>query len=282
MKNIGIISNIQKDTEFATTLSAVKYVEEKGCVPLLNEFMAYKIDRKDLGLKIGEIYKNCDLIVVLGGDGTLLSVARQCAPYGKPILGVNLGHLGFLTDVEVGELYTALDKCISGNYSTEERMMLEAVILKNEVEMETYTALNDIGITKGSFSRMIHLKTYVDEDYVDTYSADGIIISSPTGSTAYSLSAGGPICVPNIELLIITPICPHTLYSRSVIVSQESTVKVTILDENQDIMLTVDGQQGYKLNIGDDVVIRKSPYHTTLVKTSGKSFFDVLGTKLKE
>ncbi|MDI6602266.1 MAG: NAD(+)/NADH kinase [Thermoanaerobacteraceae bacterium] len=282
MKNIGVISNIQKDVELQTTIATVKYIEEMGCFPLLNEFMAYKIGRKELGLKLWEIYKTCDLIVVLGGDGTLLSVARQCAPYGKPILGVNLGHLGFLTDVEVGELYTALNKCINGDYTIDERMMLEAVILKNEVEMETYTALNDIGITKGSFSRMIHLKTYVDDEYVDTYSADGLIISSPTGSTAYSLSAGGPICTPNIELLIITPICPHTLYSRSVIVSQESTVKITILDENQDIMLTVDGQQGYKLNMGDEVVVRKSQYHTMLIKTSGKSFFDVLRTKLKE
>mgnify|MGYP000932869601 CR=1 FL=1 len=282
MKNIGIISNIEKDSKLKTTLSTVKYIEDKGCFPFLNEFIAYKIDRKELSLKIGEIYKICDLIVVLGGDGTLLSVARQCAPYGKPILGVNLGHLGFLTDVEVSGLYSAIDKCISGDYSTEERMMIEAVILKNGVEMENYTALNDIGITKGSFSRMIHLKTYVNDEYIDTYSADGIIISSPTGSTAYSLSAGGPICAPDVKLLIITPICPHTLYSRSIIVSQDSTVKITILDENQDIILTVDGQQGYKLNLDDEVIIRRSSYHTTLIKTAGKSFFDVLGAKLKE
>ncbi|TZE83439.1 NAD(+)/NADH kinase [Calorimonas adulescens] len=282
MKNIGVISNIQKDTEFQITISAVKYIEEMECKPLLNEFMAYKIGRKELGLKLWEIYKNCDFVVVLGGDGTLLSVARQCAPYGKPILGVNLGHLGFLTDVEYAEMYKALNKCIMDDYYIDERMMLEAVILKNGVEMESYTALNDIGITKGSFSRMIHLKTYVDDDYVDTYSADGLIISSPTGSTAYSLSAGGPICTPNIELLIITPICPHTLYSRSIIASPESTVRVTILDENQDIMLTVDGQQGYKLNLGDEVIVRKSQYDTKLIKTSGKSFFNVLRTKLKE
>ncbi len=282
MKNIGVISNIQKDKDLKITLTAVKYIEERGCHPFLNEFMAEKINRKELGLKIGEIYKTCDLIAVLGGDGTLLNVARQCAPYGKPILGINLGHLGFITDVEVNDIYTALDKCMSGNYTTEDRMMIEAAIVKNGVEVENYTALNDIGITKGSFSRMVHLKTFLDGEYIETYSADGIIISSPTGSTAYSLSAGGPICVPDIKLIIITPICPHTLYSRSIIASQNSTVKIAMLDKNQDIILTVDGQQGYKLNLGDEVIIRQSPYHTTLIKTSGKNFFDVLGAKLKE
>jgi len=280
MKKVGIVPNLSKDSNLEFTSKIIEWIENAGGTVYLNEVASSKLDRLDLASRASTMYKEVDFVIVLGGDGTLLSVARQVAMNETPILGVNLGHLGFLAEVEVKDLYSALEKVMKGNYVIEKRMMLEANVIKDNIQTETFYALNDIGITKGSFSRIVKLETYVNNCLVDIYPADGLIISSPTGSTAYSLSAGGPIVNPDMSLLIITPICPHTLYSRSIVISDKETVRIEVQDNYHDVMLTIDGQQGYKLKGGDVITVTKADFCANLIKITDKCFYDLLRKKL--
>jgi len=264
------------------TESIAKWLLDNNQEVLLSNSIALRIDKPGLGLKNEDIYLNSDLIIVLGGDGTLLNIARQSAYYNVPLFGINLGHLGFLTEVEAEEMYPALEKLIRGEYEIEKRMMLEATVEKDNIQLEKAVALNDIGITKGPFSRIIRMGIYINDDFVDLYSADGVVISSPTGSTAYSLSAGGPIVSPDVKVLIITPICPHTLHSRSIVVSHEDVVKIEVCQNDTEVMLTVDGQQGYKVKSGDIVTVRQAQCYTSLVKLKDRSFFQVLRKKISD
>ena len=195
---------------------------------------------------------------------------------------MNLGRLGFLTEVELENLYTAMEKIFAEEYTIEKRMMLEAAVINNNVQVETFYGLNDVVISKGAFARIIRLKTYIDGHYLDSYSADGIIISSPTGSTAYSLSAGGPIVNPQNSLLIVTPISPHTLHARSIIVSDKEKVCVEVEGGDNEVVLTIDGQQGYKVKNEDKVVVSKADFYANFVKLNNRTFYDVLRNKLSE
>jgi NAD+ kinase len=280
MKKVGIIPNLSKDSNLEFTSKIIGWVEEQGGKVYLNEIAANKMGRMDLACRASTMYKEVDFVIVLGGDGTLLSVARQVAWHETPILGVNLGHLGFLAEVEVKNLYSALEKVMKGQYMIEKRMMLEASVIKDNIQAETFYALNDIGITKGSFSRIVKLKTYVNNCLVDIYSADGLIVSSPTGSTAYSLSAGGPIVNPSMSLLIITPICPHTLNARSIVISDKEKVRVEVEDNYHDTMLTIDGQQGYKLKGGDVIIVSKADFYANLIKITDRCFYELLRKKI--
>lgn len=268
MKTVGIITNKQKDKDLKITNACIDWLKKEGCIVIT--------ENND------KLYSASDFIVVLGGDGTILNVARKASIYEKPVLGINMGRLGFLAEVELKDLYKALKIAIDGDYTIDKRMMLECKLIRHDQVLQEYHSLNDIVITRGAFSRVIHLRTYIDGEIVDTYSSDGLIVSSPTGSTAYSLSAGGPIVKPDVHLIIVTPICPHSLYNRSIIVSADSQVRVDILDSNLDIMLTVDGQVGYKLEKGDSVIIKKSKYESMLIRIEKKSFFELLRNKLSE
>lgn len=223
-----------------------------------------------------------DCVLVLGGDGTLLNVARKLAPIGIPILGINLGNLGFLTGIELSGLHEGLNALVREELYFEERMMLEAEVVRNNLQPEKFFALNDMVITKGAFSRMIRLKMSISGEYVETFPADGLIVSSPTGSTAYCLSAGGPIVSPEIEAMIITPICPHNLYSRPMVISPTEEVRITMVTKGVEAMLTVDGQHGVQLGSEDAVIIRKAPFYTKLVRLKDRSFFAVLRDKMQE
>ncbi|ABY92829.1 NAD(+)/NADH kinase [Thermoanaerobacter brockii subsp. lactiethylicus] len=282
MKKVGVIPNINKDKDLEVTKSVVKWLLEHDSEPYLNEIVASKMGYDEYGKKSTDIYSKSDFIIALGGDGTILNVARLCAPFGTPIFAVNLGHLGFLTEVDMNEVFVSLDKIYKGEYTVEKRMMLEANVVKNDMEIINFRALNDIVITRGAFSRMARINAYVNNNYVDTYLADGVIIATPTGSTAYSLSAGGPIVYPTVEVIIITPICPHTLYSRSIIVSPDDVIRLEISEENQDLMITTDGQQGYKLDYRDIIYIKKSNEYTNLIRVKNTNFFDLLRDKLTE
>lgn len=282
MLKLGIIPNMEKDKDLILTENITKWLIEKKAGVMLNKNIATLIAKPELGFNNEELFEGTDVIIVLGGDGTLLNIARQSASYNVPLFGINLGHLGFLTEVEAEDMYLALEKLISGEYEIERRMMLEATVEKDSIQLEKSIALNDVGITKGPFSRIISLGIYINDNFVDLYSADGIVISSPTGSTAYSLSAGGPIVSPDVKVLIITPICPHTLHSRSIVVSNEDVVKIEVCKNNTEVMLTLDGQQGYKVKSGDIVTVRQSQYYTNLVKLKGRSFFQVLRQKMSE
>lgn len=229
-----------------------------------------------------EMVQRADCLIVLGGDGTLLYSARLAAPYGVPIFGINLGHLGFLTEVDIPNLQEALASLLAGNFTVEERMMLEAGVVGENCVYKPMTALNDAVITKGAFARLIALDILVDGQRYSTFHADGVIISTPTGSTAYSLSAGGPLVVPSLELMVITPICPHALWGRPLVIAPDSAVSVTLLSRQGEVMLTMDGQHGISLQQGDTVRVRKTAHSARFIKLSNRTFFDILKEKLQE
>lgn len=224
-----------------------------------------------------------DLLLTLGGDGTLLRGARQVARHGVPVLGVNFGHLGFLTSAAPDELASSLDRFLAGDYRTDERMVLEVWTesAAGEVVREPRIALNDAVLHKGGVARMMRLAVYADTEEVGTYSADGIILATPTGSTAYSLSAGGPIVSPSVDCIVATPICPHTLAVRPLVLPAEETVSVEVLTPAGELMLTIDGQEDAELAPGDRVVVRRGPARVRLVRFSGQTFFSTLRRKLR-
>ncbi|KJS22461.1 MAG: hypothetical protein VR72_05270 [Clostridiaceae bacterium BRH_c20a] len=235
----------------------------------------------NIGMDIQDFCTNVDVVVVLGGDGTFLRASRYIAGFEIPILGVNLGYLGFLTEIEVTEVYFYLEKMLNGDFYIEERMMLSGQVKRNNSWVGKFHALNDFVINKGSFARLITLDTFLGDEFVASYSADGIIISTPTGSTAYSLSAGGPIVHPSLDVCIITPICPHSLYTRPIVIPPAKIVKVQIRAVKAEAMLTVDGQYGFNLENEDEVWIEKADYVTRLIRVKGRKFFQIMREKLK-
>jgi NAD+ kinase len=228
------------------------------------------------------IPQESDLIIVFGGDGTLLSVSRLDNVTDIPILAVNLGDLGFLTDIRVEEITDMLGKLLDSDYDVEKRMMFDVQLKRaGEGKLEKFIALNDIVINKGALARMIDLDTYVNEMFLNSYKADGLIISTPTGSTGYSLSAGGPIIYPSLKVIAIIPICPHTLTNRPIILDDEKEIMVTLRSGDDDVYLTMDGQVGVVMKIGDQVKVCKSHKNITLIKSPFRNYFEVLKEKLK-
>lgn len=222
-----------------------------------------------------------DLVVVLGGDGTLLGAARKVGRYGLPILGINLGGLGFLTEIPVEMLYQDMERIISGEVAIEPRLMLQATVLRDGEQMCRFTVLNDVVINKGALARIIDLRVSIDGHFLTTFRADGLIVSTPTGSTGYNLSAGGPVLYPDLEALILTPICAFTLTHRPIIVPDTSVVEVQIGKSNEEVVLTLDGQVGFELMENDRVIISKSENKLKLIKSPDQDYYDILRTKLK-
>ncbi|NLZ92908.1 MAG: NAD(+)/NADH kinase, partial [Firmicutes bacterium] len=223
-----------------------------------------------------------DIVVVLGGDGTILRAAHQFNGTNLPLLGVNLGQMGFLAEVEPPQLENALQILLEGNYAVHHRLMLWARVYREDRQVKEFVALNDIVISKGHDSRIIYLDTYVNDKMLETYPCDGIIISTPTGSTGYSLSAGGPIVNPDLDVMIITPICPHLLHHRSVIVASSERISVHPWTRQAEVMITVDGQTGCFLQDSDVVQITRAPLTTPLVQLQGKDFYTLLHHKLNK
>jgi NAD+ kinase len=221
------------------------------------------------------------LMVVLGGDGTFLSAARLVGNTGIPVLGVNLGGLGFLTDFTLPELYPALERVLAGDYETEARMVLTSTVIRAQRILAEYSVLNDVVITKAAIARIIDIETSINDNHLSMFKADGLIVSTPTGSTAYSMAAGGPIVSPALSAIIITPICPHTLTNRPILVPDSAEIKVIIRSRAEGVYLTFDGQVGQSLHAGDLVKIRKSAHSVQLIKSPFKDYFEVLRTKLR-
>ena len=222
-----------------------------------------------------------DLVVVVGGDGTLLSAVRQIGDRPIPILAINHGSLGFLTEVTLDEMYPALEQVLAGKFVTEQRMKMEVDVLREGTTVANYNAFNDAVINKGTLARIIELEARVNGQLVSSFRSDGIIVSTPTGSTAYNLSAGGPIIFPSMRAMAITPICSHTLTNRPIVLPPEVTIEITLKSEQDEVQLTVDGQVGDRLNPEDCVRIRRSKTDVQLIAPSGKDYFDVLRGKLK-
>ena len=285
MDKFIVVPNLSKDIDLKTTKYIIDYIEANNKNVYLEQNIAVELERIDIGLEDSEITREfIDCIIVLGGDGTILSTARKFSAKDIPLLGVNLGRLGFLAEVEKEDALYTIDKLFKDDYKIEKRMMIECEIERNGVIQKKEIALNDAVITKGAFSRMLDLCVSINGEFVDVFTADGIIISTPTGSTAYNISAGGPIMVPSAQTMVITPICSHSLKVRSIVVSKDDvvTVKVTDVDEclKKDIMLTIDGQVGFNIDENCKINISKSQRFTKLLKTSKYTFYDILRKKL--
>ncbi|UCG99673.1 MAG: NAD(+)/NADH kinase [Deltaproteobacteria bacterium] len=220
-------------------------------------------------------------VVVLGGDGTLLGAARKIGRYGVPILGINLGGLGFLAEIPLKRLYKDMERLIAGEMEVEARLMLEASVLRDNEEKCRFSVLNDVVINKGALARIINLRVSIDRRFLTTFRADGLIVSSPTGSTGYNLSAGGPILYPNLEALILTPICPFTLTQRPIILPDTSVIEINMGEDSEEVTLTFDGQVGFDLMDNDGIIIRTSEKKLKLIKSPDQDYFDILRTKLK-
>ncbi len=220
-------------------------------------------------------------IIVLGGDGTLLSVSRNLKGKDVPILGVNLGGLGFLTEISIEDFEFMIKETSRGEYGVSKRMMLDVAVLREGNEVFKFAILNDAVITKDALARIIDIETYVSGEYLTTYKADGLILSTPTGSTGYSLAAGGPILYPTLKNIVLTPISPHMLTNRPIILPREAVIKALLISRDERVVLTLDGQIGFPLEYGDEVIIRESDHAVSLIKSSSKTYFEILRTKLK-
>lgn len=280
IKRIALIANTNKEKAVNVMEQVCNYLDTKGKDYLLEEASAGLLKRK-VNSKIYErLIDFVDVVIVFGGDGTFLKAARTFANSDVPILGINLGQLGFLTDIEVEMLEDGLDKLLAGKYQIEERMILEGTVIRANQKVNRVIAINDLVLTKGPFSRIIKLETFIDGEYITTYPGDGLIIACPTGSTAYSLSAGGPIVNPKMKSLIITPICPHTLNSRSIVTTEDEEIVVKVDADHNEVMLTVDGQDSFPILSEDIIKINKSNLVAKMIKLEGYNFYKILRNRL--
>jgi NAD+ kinase len=228
-----------------------------------------------------EAAKTADLAVVLGGDGTLLAAARLLDDRQVPIVAINYGGLGFLTEVTLEEMYPALERVLQGQFVTQFRMMMELQLVRGNETVGSHRALNDVVINKGTLSRMIEIEARVDGQYVSRFRADGLIVATPTGSTAYNISAGGPIIFPTMSAMIVTPICSHTLTNRPIVLPDAVKIEIVMRSAQEGVYVTVDGQVGIPIQMGDHLLVEKSNVNVQLVAPAGKNYFDVLRGKLK-
>ena len=286
MKRIGIIAKQNKQEAVTITGRLVEWLQPKGVEVYIEEGIEKSL-RPNLRapflnpVKREEIPSHAEMIIVLGGDGTLLSVARLVGSHEVPILGVNLGGLGFLTEITLEELYRVLERVIQGDFVTDERVVFNAAVIRRGERLAEFIVLNDAVINKGALARIIDLETTINGEYLTTFKSDGLIISTPTGSTAYNLSAGGPIVYPSLHCIIITPICPHTLTNRPIMIPDDVEVRAILKSKQQEVILTLDGQQGFVLEFGDVVEVKKAEGKILLIKSPYRHYFEVLREKLK-
>ncbi len=279
IKHVAIIAKPGATAGKQLVPELVGWLAAKGITASLDEHAADYVGSSDW-LPRQQVVRGAHLVIVLGGDGTLLAAARAVGDSGIPVFSVNLGSLGFLTALTIEELYPELEKALRGELRMGLRRMLSCQIVRDDIEIAHYDALNDVVLTKAALARVIDLETYVDNHFICRYKADGLIIATPTGSTAYSLSAGGPIIFPSVAALAITPICPHMLTNRPVIVSDSSVIQVVARGEDDSIWLTVDGQVGQPLQQGDKLICKSSHKTINLIRPPKMLYFDVLRAKL--
>lgn len=279
IKKIGIAANIEKEKIADHVRSLKKWLEERGAKVFLEKEIAGKI-LSDGGCSRSELARKAEVAVVLGGDGTILRSARYLAVHRVPILGINMGGLGYLTEVNLNDVYSVMELILKGNFATEKRMMLDVSVQHGKTAAGIGSVLNDVVINRGDLSRMNELEVEVNGEYLATYKGDGLIVSTPTGSTAYSLSAGGPIVFPGKELILINPICPHTLTNRPIIFSEDAHLRITLWSKDQGAMLSLDGQETHKIKSGDAVVVKKSRHAAMLILSPYRSYGEILRSKL--
>jgi NAD+ kinase len=272
---VGLVAKYQEPKAAEMVRWLAPWLKQRGKRVLVEDGLV-----RGAGVSKKQLAADADLIISLGGDGTLLNIAPLVERADVPILGVNLGALGFITEVAVNELEPVLTKTLEGDYVTEKRMTLEIRVQSNG-KVHKFRVLNDAVIAKGARSRIIDLETYIGDDYLCTYRADGLILSTPTGSTAYSMAAGGPILEPTLGAIILSPICPHTLSNRPIVVSSKPAIHVTLRSFGDTVILIPDGQPGVRLNNGDKVEARDYGLPVSLIKLPSRSYYEILRNKLK-
>jgi len=282
MKSIGLAPNPHKIESVQLAGELASWLGERGVRVLLAEDIAYNLHKPALAASEEQV-AGADMLVVLGGDGTMLRWNRLAAPKGTPMLGVNFGQYGFITEIHPQQIRISLEKVLDGDYTISERVMLKAVVTKSGRQTGTYYGLNDVVVSKGTIARMLGLHTFVNGKFIVTYMADGIIVASPTGSTAYSLSAGGPVIHPDVCVLIVTPICPHTLNARSLVVPDGETVRIAgaCREGEVEMVLMLDGQIHENMTCHDQVEVSKAEFSAKLVQFDQKSFYDKLQMRLR-
>jgi len=279
MKKIGIIGKTGKQETLDILTELVPWLKSRGHEVYVDIENATVMNIE--GTPRSQMSSLVDMIIVLGGDGTMIGVARLVAENGIPILGVNIGGLGFLTAVSRDELYEVLGRVLADDCHVEERIMLNACVLRHSECIAEYIVMNDVVVNKGALARIVDLETYVNNTYISTFKADGLIVSTPTGSTAYALSAGGPILYPTINSIVLAPICPHTLTNRPIVLPDDVKIEIMLRSRNEDVFLTLDGQMGFSLRQNDIIEVKKSQYRARLYIPCERDYFEIIRTKLK-
>ena len=279
IKTVGVISKPNTQAAYALVPKLLKWLHDRGIAARIDEPTA--VYGGGNGIPRADVPEGCDLVIVLGGDGTLLSAVRAIGRREIPLFPVNLGSLGFLTAISVDEVFPELERALRGEHRVALRKLLNTQVVRDGKTIATFDALNDAVLTKSDIARMIDLDVFVSEQLVCAYKADGLIISTPTGSTAYSLSAGGPIIFPSVPAICLPPICPHMLTNRPVIVPDTSIIRVISRGPDESVYLTIDGQVGLPIRQNDTLVCHSTQYTLHLIRPPRQMFFDVLRQKLK-
>jgi NAD+ kinase len=286
IKRIGIVLKPHQPDALKTMCELTVWLAERG-ISLIG---GPEIERERIEQQTGcaveqvepeNIAARADLIIVLGGDGTMIATARLMGDAEVPVLGVNYGGLGYLAEFRIEEVYEALESILAGNYRLDERVMLAVELVRGDQPVTRNRVLNDVVINKSALARIIEIEAYLNQQFVNSFRADGLIVSTPTGSTAYNLSAGGPVIFPSMNAVVITPICPFTLSNRPIVVPDDAVIELRLKTDQEDVALTLDGQVGFPLKVEDRVVIHKSQTTFNLVQPTNRNYFDVLRDKLR-
>ncbi|HET9787341.1 MAG TPA: NAD(+)/NADH kinase [Pyrinomonadaceae bacterium] len=286
IKRVGIVVKPHQPDALKTICGVVEWLAERGIMlvggpEIERERIEHETGCAVEALDHEELAGSVDLMLVLGGDGTMIATARMLGDTEVPVLGVNYGGLGYLAEFRVEELYTALESILDGNYRIDTRVMLRVELMRGDKEVIRTRVLNDVVINKSALARIIEIETNLNQQFVNSFRADGLIVSTPTGSTAYNLSAGGPVIYPSMNAVVITPICPFTLSNRPLVVPDDAVIELCLKTPKEDVALTLDGQVGLPLEVEDRVIIRKSRTTFQLVQPMNRNYFEVLRDKLR-
>ena len=286
IKRIGIVVKPHQPDALKTICELTIWLAQRGITLVGGPEIERERIEHETGCAVEEVIPEelaacADLILVLGGDGTMIATARLMGDTEVPVLGVNYGGLGYLAEFRIEELYSALESILAGNYRLDKRVMLSVELVRGDESVTRNRVLNDVVINKSALARIIEIEASLNQQFVNAFRADGLIVSTPTGSTAYNLSAGGPVIFPSMNAVVITPICPFTLSNRPIVVPDSAVIELCLKTAQEDVALTLDGQVGFPLKIEDRVVIRKSHTSFNLVQPTNRNYFDVLRDKLR-
>jgi NAD+ kinase len=286
IRRVGIVVKPHQPDALKTICEVVKWLGDRGIALIGGPDIERDRVQQETGCAVEsveprELAANVDLMLVLGGDGTMIATARLIGDTEVPVLGVNFGGLGYLTEFRIEELYSALDSILSGQYRLEKRVMLDVELRRGTEQITVNRVLNDVVINKSALARIIEIEAFLNQQFVNSFRADGLIVATPTGSTAYNLSAGGPVIYPSMNAVVITPICPFTLSNRPIVVPDDAIIELSLKTQQEEVALTLDGQVGFPLQAEDRVAIRKSRTTFNLVQPMNRNYFDVLRDKLR-